>query len=404
MKQQLIELFQVGLDAVHGKQSICSGLSGISLNSDECCVISLGKAAQSMAEGAEHILGEKICKGLMITKEGHAEPEKLSDKWHCKEASHPVPDERSLQAGKLVIECIDKLPPHVPIIFLISGGTSSLVEHLPEHIDWQDLQKLNQWLMASGLDIERINQIRKAVSTIKGGRLHHYLEGRDVYALLISDVPGDKPHVIGSGLLFADDTQLDAGELPDWVQAMLSTEQSLCDTRAASFFHDIIASNSHALEAIRQKAISQGLTVHYHDEFLEGDARQTGERLAIYLRDQAPAGLHIWGGETTVELPEQPGRGGRNQHLALAAACQLAEHDGITFLAAGTDGTDGPTEDAGAIVDGQTLAQGQLAGLDAQACLDRADSGTFLEAAGDLLNTGPTGTNVMDVVIAYKQG
>jgi glycerate 2-kinase len=138
-----------------------------------------------------------------------------------------------------------------------------------------------------------------------------------------------------------------------------------------------------------------------HSERLCGDAAAAGRRLAAELLD-GPASVHIWGGETGVELPANPGRGGRNQQLALAAAEVLAGHDKVWLLAAGTDGSDGPGEDAGAVIDGGTLARGELDGLNAAACLHRADAGSFFEASGDLISTGPTGTNVMDLVIGLK--
>jgi glycerate 2-kinase len=144
-----------------------------------------------------------------------------------------------------------------------------------------------------------------------------------------------------------------------------------------------------------------GLRVQLHEHPVEGDAALAGRRLARALLD-GPRGLHVWGGETTVRLPDSPGRGGRNQHLALAAAIELAGHPDVLLMSAGTDGTDGPTDDAGAIVDGFTLERAGDAGLDAAASLARADSGSLLEASGDLIRTGPTGTNVMDLILGYR--
>jgi hydroxypyruvate reductase len=144
-----------------------------------------------------------------------------------------------------------------------------------------------------------------------------------------------------------------------------------------------------------------GLRVQLDEHPVDGDAALAGRRLARALLD-GPRGLHIWGGETTVRLPDTPGRGGRNQHLALAAAIELAGHPDVLLMSAGTDGTDGPTDDAGALVDGFTLERAADAGLDAAASLARADSGSLLESSGDLIRTGPTGTNVMDLILGYR--
>jgi hydroxypyruvate reductase len=144
-----------------------------------------------------------------------------------------------------------------------------------------------------------------------------------------------------------------------------------------------------------------GLAVHFHERFVEGDAAERGRDLARQLVS-GPPGLHVWGGETTVHLPERPGRGGRNTHLALAAALELAGRGDCYLLSAGTDGTDGPTEDAGALVDGGTVERASLDGFDAPEALRRADSGSALEASGDLIQTGPTGTNVMDLMLGLR--
>jgi len=163
--------------------------------------------------------------------------------------------------------------------------------------------------------------------------------------------------------------------------------------------HRLLANLEQACTALADAAHDQGLKCTLHDLSLDGDAETTGRQLADEL-SRLPPGLHVWGGETTVCLPPHPGRGGRNQQLALAAAQVLAGRDGISLLALGTDGSDGASEDAGALVDGGTIARGELAGLDAGQQLRNADAGRFLEASGDLVSTGPTGTNVRDMIVA----
>ena len=407
MRQQLLELFQIALDSVHGQDCVHRHLSESHLSQSQCLVIAIGKAAHAMALGGEKALGNQLLKGLLITKYQHTRPEELSGKWQVIEAAHPIPDLQSLVAGQALLDFIqDEDFLQYPLVFLLSGGTSSLVEVLSHEHTHDVLQQVNNWLMASGLGIEQVNQIRKSLSQIKGGKLLHYLENRKVYALLISDVPGDHPHIIGSGLLFPHHGDYGSVDVPEWLSDLIAGSEITKAPSDHHVSHEVIASNRLAIAAIEQAVHDAGhfadASVFTHEEFLEGDAATKGKELAQYLLAEAKPGIHVWGGETTVSLPESPGRGGRNQHLALSAAQSLKGSANIALLAAGTDGTDGPTEDAGAIVDGGTISRGELSGLDVNACMANADSGSFLEAAGDLLCTGPTGTNVMDLVIAIK--
>jgi hydroxypyruvate reductase len=297
------------------------------------------------------------------------------------------------------MEFIESTPPEHNLLFLISGGASSLVEVPVTGVSGQRLTALNTWLLGAGLDIAAMNRVRSALSRIKGGRLGQHLAGRRLRALLISDVPGDDPAVIGSGLLAAGTVLAPWPVLPahlEWVGRC--AQQPLLPAEVPRFPLRVVANLDRACAAAETTARDKGLPVFRHREFLDGEAAATGEALAHTLMDAEP-GVYVWGGETRVMLPPNPGRGGRNQHLALAAARVLAGHDGVRLLAAGTDGSDGNSLDAGALVDGGTVSRGEASGLDASACLEKADSGRFLAAAGDLIHTGPTGTNVMDLVI-----
>jgi hydroxypyruvate reductase len=189
--------------------------------------------------------------------------------------------------------------------------------------------------------------------------------------------------------------------LPQWLQSVIDSQQLTPMHHVAHIDSHIIASNELAREALAASVQQQGITTHNHLGDFQGDAAELAAQFVAQLQE-GPAGLYIWGGESSLVLPEHPGRGGRNQHLALTAARYLAGHDNLLFLAAGTDGTDGPTEDAGAVVDGGTIQRGEWEGESATDALQRADAGTFLEASGDLIQTGPTGTNVMDLVVAWK--
>lgn len=371
---QLLELYSFGLNAVKGDQAVYQALMAQGTQT-ACHVVALGKAAEAMYRGVQHYLDQDIKSSLLISKYGHFSPELLADRTvTALEAAHPVPAESSLVAGKALLHYLEQLPANEPLLFLISGGASSLCEVLDEAWTLEKLQTATQAKLAQGASIAEINAMRKQLSRIKGGQLWQFISERPVACLLISDVQGDDPAVIGSGLLFPAPADRE-------------------------FTWQIVASNQQMLAAIQASRLEPKLQIM--PEFLNTDAVEAAQACVACLKKQ-PDGIYIWGGETTVNLPENPGRGGRNQHFALAAALELADLDGITLLCAATDGSDGVTEDAGALVDGQTLARGQLENLDPVDCLKRADAGRFLAASGDLITTGPTGTNVMDLVIALK--
>lgn len=394
----LLDLFRQGLAAVNGRGVVNAWLQahpparGFHL-------VALGKAADAMTAGAVDAAAPLLRAGLVVTRYGfldtpvHRDPRILS-----LEAGHPLPDTRSLAAGNALLKFIQDAPTDAEFLFLVSGGTSSIVEVPVAGVELEGLRQLNAWLLGSGLPIAAINRVRAALSRIKGGRLAQHLDGRRATLLLISDVPGDVLSDIGSGLLLPSPTAslptLPArfADLPfqkDAVQPVASVDAHL------------IGSNTLARGAIAAAARATGMQAYAHASLPAEDAAACGEAIATTLLS-APKGIYVWGGETTVKLPENPGQGGRNQHMALAAARILAGRDDIWLLAAGTDGSDGVTDDAGALVDGGSIARGADAGYDAEDCLRRAASGAFLEGSGDLIYTGPTGTNVMDLIIGYK--
>ena len=394
-------MFQAGLDAVHGTSCVAAYLAQHPV-ARPTSIVAIGKAACAMSSGACHALGEQLQHGLLITKYGHLTPECLGNaRLTCIEAGHPLPDAHSLAAGTALCDFLDGLPAGATVLFLISGGASSLVEVLPAGVSLEQLQRVNRWLLGSGLAVTEMNQVRQSLSRIKGGRLLERLRDRPALVLLISDVPGDDPAVIGSGPLCPRvDSPDPALPLPDWLVSLIATTR-LQPGASGHVPHRVIASLDNALQAAAAHAARLGYRATLMDTRLAGDARATGEQLARQLQQQPP-GIYLWGGETTVRLPKQPGRGGRNQQLALAAANVLSTANNCSLLAAGTDGTDGPTAAAGAIVDNGSSARIRAAGLDPVACLQRADAGSCLAASGDLLHTGPTGTNVMDLVIGLR--
>ena len=376
-RQLLLESLDAALRAVDGESCVAQSLRGF--NSGPVALAAIGKAAGAMTRGAHAALGERIRQALVITKDGHAETAvRRLPRVHVIESAHPVPDERSLAAGAELERWIGTLPADVQPLFLVSGGASSLVESLQPGVTLDDLRELNARGLAAGWDIGRLNAARVKLSQLKGGGVARLLRGRAAHALFISDVPGDDPDVIGSGLLGRDP----------------GTEDRV--TRV------IVANIDVAARAAAAAAEAHGLDVVLRTSRFSGEAAQVARDFIEAARHTA-ADVLVWGGESTVTLSGATGRGGRNQHLALAAAGMLGATENITLLAAGTDGTDGPTDDAGAMVDGGTLARAELAGADVERALREFDAGLALEAAEDLVHTGPTGTNVGDILIAFRR-
>lgn len=409
-QKHLLEIFQASLAAVNGRICVRKYLTEYSsVNSTH--VVAIGKAASAMMLGAFDHFQDNRKQGLLITRHGHLDAVlEKNPQIYCIQAGHPVPDANSIEAGAELVRFISGAHVDASFLFLISGGASSLVEVLPDYIDLDELQRVNQWLLSSGLDIVQMNAIRQSISHIKGGRLLECLGERSALVLLISDVPGDDHTVIGSGLLVRNtlNSQFDI-DLPDWIHDLLEKRQPMDENRLCCSDSDnvevhVIACIQDAMQAATIQADKLGYQTIVHRELISGDTISVGEGLAKLLISEehnSPV-VHIWGGETTMKLPDAPGVGGRNQCLALAAAQQIKDDNRIALIAAGTDGTDGTGEDTGALVDGDTIKRGEMDDLDAQDCLNRADAGTFLQASGDLIYTGPTGTNVMDLVIGVK--
>jgi glycerate 2-kinase len=374
----LLDLLDAGLARVEGRRCVREALLASTPAPGVTWAAAVGKAASSMALGACDALGESLERVLVVTKSGHLAPELVSlPGVEAHESAHPLPDERSLAAGRRLLGWVQELPAAVSPLFLISGGASSLVEVLAPGASLAELERVSSRGLAEGVPIAELNARRARLSRIKGGALAAHLAGRRARALFISDVPDDAPAVIGSGLL---------GPAPG-VADLIERQ--------------IIASVDLAMEAVVAAALQRGLTAERVPQRFAGEA----SRLAARFTHELLVGnsqVRVWGGESTVHLPAHPGRGGRNQHLALAAAIYLPDYPELLLLAAGTDGSDGPTEAAGGLVDAETCSRVALAGLDAADCLLRADSAAALAAADALVRTGPTGTNVADLVIGLK--
>ena len=404
-RRLLLDGLRAALDATGGRKSVRRRLAGEKVLAPRFA-FAVGKAAAAMMAGAFDVLGERIERALVVTKHGHA-GDALDPGWPVEvvESSHPVPDESCLTAGRALIDFVDAIPAEADVLALASGGASALVEVLPDGFAVPDLARVNEYLLAEGHPIGAINRVRKRISRIKGGRLAQRIAPRRTLNLAISDVPGDDPKVIGSGLLVAHssaDLAIGDLDLPPWLVEMGRRAPPLPGTDATGcILTEVIARPAGARAAAAARCRAAGIDVIEHEELLDGDALEAGRRIGREIAGTKSVAC-VWASETTVMLPRNPGRGGRCQSLALAAALEIRDGSGVYVLAAGTDGTDGPGEDAGALVDAGTLARGIAAGLDPELSLRTADAGTFLEASGDLVHTGPTGTNVMDLVVAMK--
>ncbi len=394
-RNDLLAIFQAGLDAVAGEAVVKKALA-MGKYRNYSHFIAIGKAAEAMLSG---VPDDQISSALLISKHGHISDEFYqNDEIICIESDHPVPKSASINAGNTLINFLENISEKEPILFLISGGTSALVEVLEDGWDLAQLQELTDYLLADTYSIDEINAVRRRLSKIKGGGLWDHIGDSLISCLMISDVPDDDPVVIGSGLLFpAKEDSLP--DLPkEWAEKLGEPKQVVVPD---NFSWKIIASLGHAKEAAKIKAQILGYQVTVMPEFLESEAEIVAKDCVATLQKNKNR-LHIWGGETMVKLPENAGKGGRNQHLALAAAIAMQDCKNTYLLSAGTDGSDGMTTATGAMVDSLTIKHGAKLSMNAENYLENADSNSFFKITDDLLITGVTGTNVMDLVIGIS--
>ena len=382
-------------------------------------LISFGKAAFPMAKAFMDGAGRLVSQGILITKDGHVLSDGLPDSVRVHEAGHPVPDARGVQATEDVIGLLAEADAQTLVVCLISGGGSALLAAPSEGIHLPEKQEITRMLLNAGADIGELNTVRKHLSRVKGGRLAELAHPAKIVSLILSDVIGDPLDVIASGPTSPDRTTfgdalavIDRYHLRDRIPAkgldiLLRGERGeIPDTpKAGSPVFDtvenlIIGNNQLAIEIAAAEAAKRGYRPEILSSSLEGEARDVARWLTGQAAERAGSGriCLISGGETTVSVTGG-GLGGRNMEMALAFALEIKGTEGITLLSAGTDGTDGPTDAAGAIVDGDTLSRAEVLGLDARIYLHNNDSYHFLQATKDLFVTGPTGTNVMDLQI-----
>lgn len=392
-------------------------------------LIAVGKAAPAMAGAAVEVLGEHLDAGVVVTKYDHASGYRWPEAVRVLEAGHPVPDAAGLEGARAVGQLLDDTRADDRVLVLISGGGSALLPSPVEGVALDDVQATTDLLLRAGATIVELNAVRKHLSRLKGGQLARRAAPAAVAALILSDVVGDPLDVIASGPTAPDPTtyadalavlaRYDLRErVPAAVQAHLAAGaagdvqdtpkpgQPPFDEGDADGVHNVIVgSNRAAARAAVAAAEQRGYRSLLLTTYVEGEAREVAQvaaALAKGLRRHgdplAPPACLVWGGETTVTVRGE-GQGGRNQELALATALAMEGVPDVGLLALATDGTDGPTDAAGAIVDGRTAQAARAQGWDPRDALAANNAYPLLEAAGALLRTGPTGTNVNDLLV-----
>ncbi len=383
-------------------------------------VLAVGKAAIPMSDAVAGILGERLDGGLVITKHISGI---LNPSLQVVSGGHPVPDEHSLEAGKMAVEFLAGSRPDDLLLCLVSGGGSALMVSPVDGVSLADLQALTSALLACGARIDEINALRRRLERVKGGGVARLAGGAAIVSLILSDVVGNPLEAIASGPTAPD--PLGRAEALEIVKryrlknklppAILSELEDGPETpKPGEAVFDkvqnvIVGSNLLAAQAALRQAEAEGFHPYLLRTDLQGEARRAAFELATLLRQARQIGQPVpspacivAGGETTVTLGPKPGRGGCNTELALAAVTELADFPGVLLATLATDGEDGPTDAAGAVVDGASYRRAAALGLDPGEYLRRNDSYSFFAALDDLLKPGPTGTNVNDLTFLFS--
>lgn len=378
-----------------------------------CYVIAIGKAGYRMAAAAYEELREHIKKGLVITKYGHGGKELPG--FTQVEAAHPVPDENAAVGAQKALEMVSCLTANDTVVFLVSGGGSALFEKPLEGVSLQDIVEITQQLLSCGADIVEINTIRKHLSAIKGGRFALACAPARVLTIVLSDVLGDSLDSIASGPTYPDSkTSQEALSIIDKYGLSVSENlKAALEQETPKVLENVVTEITGNVQilcnAAAQTAKRLGYATLVLTTMLSCEAREAGRFLSAIAAEVrtshqpvTPPCALILGGEPVVHIRGE-GKGGRNQELALAASLGIADLKDVLIFSLGSDGTDGPTDAAGGMVDGGFLQRCKEAGYDANTFLDNNDSYTLLKAMDSLIVTGPTGTNVNDLVVALVE-
>ena len=380
-------------------------------------LLGAGKASGAMAAAAEDVLGDRVAGGFVVVKDGDGSRLRRVE---IAEVGHPVPDTRGLAASARLLDVARGAGEDDLVLFLVSGGCSALTPAPAPPITLAEKQEVTRLLLASGAVIAELNAVRKHLSVFKGGQLARAAAPASVLTLALSDVIGDPLDVIASGptapdpSTFADALEVLArrglaGRVPASVSRRLEAGRAgeiqetpkPGDPLFQRVSNVVIGNNALVTDAAVAAARRLGYTTELATRELQGEARDVAREFVAQARRLPPPACLIAGGETTVTVRGK-GKGGRCQEFALAAALELSPTDRIAILAAGTDGTDGPTDATGAIVDAASVARGSAAGVDVRRTLDDNDAYRFLHASGDLLVAGPTRTNLLDLYVAVS--
>lgn len=380
-------------------------------------VLGCGKAGATMARAVEGVLEDRIAEGFVVVKDGYTGP---TGRIRLAEASHPVPDGRGQQAAQRLLDLAGSAGADDLVIVLISGGGSALTPAPAPPITLEEKQATTRLLLGAGATINELNAVRKHLSLLKGGQLARAAVPAEVLTLVLSDVIGDPLDVIASGPTAPDPSTFEdalgvltghgvGNRLPPSIAARLEAgrrgEVAETPKPGDPLFHRVtnlvIGNNALVVEGAAARAWQLGYEPHVLTHGLQGEAREVARDLIARARRLPAAACLIAGGETTVTVRGR-GQGGRCQEFALAAALALRPDEGLVVLAGGTDGTDGPTDAAGAVVDATTAARGRLGGHDAGQALEDNDAYSYLDAVGDLLVTGPTHTNLLDLYLLLQ--
>ena len=403
LREKADQIIRESLGAVMPDRAVEKALENFQSCGGRTVLVAAGKAAWQMAAAAVRVLGQ-VDDGIVITKYDHVKGEIPGVE--CREAGHPVPDENSFFATEKALEKVSGLTEKDTVLFLLSGGGSALFEK--PLIPGEELQDITRQLLACGADIVEMNTIRKRLSGVKGGRFALACMPARVNAIVLSDILGDPLDMIASGPAYPDTSTCQQADaiiekyhlnLSKKAQALMQEETP---KELANVTTQITGSVRELCEAAGKAASALGYESVLLTDELCCEAREAGSMLASILRTHAKDGkrlCYIAGGETVVHLTGK-GKGGRNQELALAAAPGIAGIPNACVFSVGSDGTDGPTDAAGGYVDGDTLDRLKEKNLDVFTVLSNNDAYTALGAAGGLIITGPTGTNVNDVAVA----
>ncbi|MCL2564996.1 MAG: glycerate kinase [Defluviitaleaceae bacterium] len=380
---------------------------------EKAYIFAIGKAAWTMGKAAWEALGERALGGVVITKYDHSMGE--IGNLHIFEAGHPLPDENSVAASEYALNLFGSLNEGDNIIFLISGGGSALFESPEDGVSLKDVEGLSKELILSGADIKQINTVRKRISRVKGGKFAKICDPVKIYSIILSDVLGDDPGFIASGPAYADSSGVDAaikiiekydikasGHLMPFLKKELPATVTNAETRIIGSVAQLCKTVSEILEGL-------GYTPYVLTENMSCQAREAGALIGSIAAKNAvdpafktPCAI-IFGGETVVKVTGK-GSGGRNQEIALSAASHIGGLPNVCIFSLGSDGTDGPTDAAGGVVDGTSYKKYLDFGTTPEECLNDNDAYNLLKACGDLLVTGPTGTNVNDVTVILISG